>query len=276
MKVDVKVAGASYSGVPAILLPLQSGGQARFCEVSDTTAVASDVASGKTFYMADGKLATGTNTGEGGSTSSGLPTYTITLPESEHQTITASLTYKTQASTTKRLTKTGTVNVTEFVKTNPILNGVTVAADSGYIPGKLSPVLTYPYELTSDLVFSVTDASEATYEWPTKLVLNLGELKAGDYGKYYTFATSSQNPSIPVVQLGFTSDGDLLFFTDHAENYGTLHLTGTVRNPENQYSSSCNFAADFAYDSSLDCLKGTGESLFFASSRGFVATIYKP
>ena len=38
MKVDVKIAGASYNEVPSVLLPLTAGGKARFCEVSDTTA----------------------------------------------------------------------------------------------------------------------------------------------------------------------------------------------------------------------------------------------
>jgi hypothetical protein len=67
MGVDVKIAGTNYTGVPYITLPLTAGGSVKFCEVSDTTATASDVASGKKFYTASGELATGTATASGGS-----------------------------------------------------------------------------------------------------------------------------------------------------------------------------------------------------------------
>lgn len=83
MKVDVKIAGASYSEVPAVLLPLKNGSRARFCEVSDTTAEASDVALSKRFYTSEGKLVVGT-----AELSQGADTRKkITLIQKEHRTL---------------------------------------------------------------------------------------------------------------------------------------------------------------------------------------------
>ena len=60
--------GASYSDVPAVVLPQTGGGTARFDDASVTTATASDVAEGKVFLAADGTITTGTGTGGGGET----------------------------------------------------------------------------------------------------------------------------------------------------------------------------------------------------------------
>lgn len=58
--------GATYNDVPAVMLPKTGGGQARFTDTTPTTAVESDVASGKIFIKADGSQATGTASGGGG------------------------------------------------------------------------------------------------------------------------------------------------------------------------------------------------------------------
>lgn len=64
MAQNITLLGASYTAVPAVTLPKTGGGTAKFSDASVTTAVASDVAEGKIFLLADGTQATGT--GEGG------------------------------------------------------------------------------------------------------------------------------------------------------------------------------------------------------------------
>lgn len=54
MAQNITLLGASYSDVPAVTLPKTGGGTARFTDVTDSTAVASDVLSGKYFYKSDG------------------------------------------------------------------------------------------------------------------------------------------------------------------------------------------------------------------------------
>lgn len=65
MAQNVTVAGASYSAVPSIVLPKTGGGTASFVDVTGTTATASDVASGKIFFAADGTQTTGAASGGG-------------------------------------------------------------------------------------------------------------------------------------------------------------------------------------------------------------------
>ena len=59
--------GAQFADVPAVTLPKTGGGTATFTDVTDTTAAAADVASGKYFYTASGVRTAGTNSGGGGS-----------------------------------------------------------------------------------------------------------------------------------------------------------------------------------------------------------------
>ena len=69
MAQNITLLGASYSAVPAVVLPKTGGGTARFDDASITTAAAADVASGKVFLAADGTITMGTASGGGGSSS---------------------------------------------------------------------------------------------------------------------------------------------------------------------------------------------------------------
>lgn len=62
---NISLMGATYSAVPGVTLPVSGGGNATFYEISDTTAAASDVATGKYFYTAAGVKTEGTNSGGG-------------------------------------------------------------------------------------------------------------------------------------------------------------------------------------------------------------------
>ena len=72
MAQDITLLGASYSAVPAVVLPKTGGGSASFTDVTDTTAAAEDVASGKYFYTASGERTEGTASGGGGWTTDGI------------------------------------------------------------------------------------------------------------------------------------------------------------------------------------------------------------
>ena len=60
MAKNITLMGANYPDVPAVELPQTGGGTASFTDVSDTTATAGDVASGKVFYTAGGVRTVGT------------------------------------------------------------------------------------------------------------------------------------------------------------------------------------------------------------------------
>ena len=66
MAQNITLMGATYSAVPAVELPKDGGGTATFTDVTDTTAAADDVATGKYFYTSAGVKTAGTRSGGGG------------------------------------------------------------------------------------------------------------------------------------------------------------------------------------------------------------------
>ncbi len=62
MAQNISLWGNNLTAVPAITVPKTGGGTASFTDVSDTTAAASDVASGKYFYTSNGTKTQGSLT----------------------------------------------------------------------------------------------------------------------------------------------------------------------------------------------------------------------
>lgn len=86
MSKNVKIANTTYNAVPSINIPLVTGmGNASFFDVSDTTATAADVFTGKYFYTSAGVRTQGTNSGGGGGATN-FVTGTFTTPSSAGHT----------------------------------------------------------------------------------------------------------------------------------------------------------------------------------------------
>lgn len=192
MEVDVKIAGTNYTGVPYITLPLTAGGSVKFCEVSDTTATTGDVASGKTFYTADGELETGTAS-VGGDTSK---RFTVVQKPNQTLSVTPDGSYTAFSKSTD--SSGNVVYKTEY----PSKIIVSLEPNSGYNAGKITingvEKDSATFDLVDGMVISATDATAISSKSFTDVTLNL----TGTYGPVNSvlfFSVDSQSPSSPKI-----------------------------------------------------------------------------
>lgn len=245
MKKDVTIAGASYTGVPSILIPLTSGdGKATFCEVSDTTATTGDVASGKTFYTADGELETGTAS-VGGDTSK-----RFTVVQKPHQTLSV-----TPGGSIDELLSTSTDSSGNVVyKTEyPSKIIVSLVPNSGYNAGKITingtekdsasfSNVTYNSDIVDGMVISATDATAIPSKSFTDVTLNLiGAYSSSDRSLFNVGSQTPSSPKIDAVMCGvFYDKYAIVFLVSDAYSDCTIKLDtgeGLSENTQISYSS---------------------------------------
>lgn len=147
MAQNITLWGASYSNVPSVTLPKTGGGTASFTDVTGTTATASDVASGKIFYAADGTETTGTASGGGGGgVQIGKTTKTLTSSASSIQFTGLSGDPTSFAVTSAEDIATNTSGVTAVAFDGTSLHGQTmttqVTADTGFTKSYSNGTLT--------------------------------------------------------------------------------------------------------------------------------------
>lgn len=235
MKVNVTIAGASYSEVSSILIPLKNGGRARFCEVSDTTAKAADVAKGKKFYTAEGELVIGT-----ADLSPADTRKKITLIQKEHQKIEVSSNHPDLSS------QTDSDGNTVYATTYQDYLNVGLTADVDYYAGKITingteqessssnPQIAYVSVPISDgMVVSTTDATPI----PAVPFTDVSLTMTGQGSQWligHLLVTTKQSPESPrVVGVGALESGNhkgLLFLLDEEKRYAGCKVeltTGT-------------------------------------------------
>ena len=110
---DISLMGAVFPDVPKVILPVDGGGTATYTDVSDSTAVAADVAAGKWFYTSDGTFTEGTASGGGGGS------------------VVISDTTDAAGGTIRTITATA-VNMQSKTNINPTTSSQTIEPDNGY------------------------------------------------------------------------------------------------------------------------------------------------
>lgn len=159
---DITIAGAQYADVPAVDIPKTGGGTARFTDVSDTTAEASDVLNTKYFYDSNGEKVQGTYAGAEDTLVEALHNQVTSV---EDDTLTSIRAYGLAYMTT--LTSVSFPNL-QTINSYAFYNDYNIAWDGWEFP-KAKTIgnyaFRYCYGLTGDVVLPSTVTSIGQYSF---------------------------------------------------------------------------------------------------------------
>lgn len=206
MAQNITLMGASYSAVPSVNLPKTGGGTASFTDVTDTTATASDVASGKYFYTAAGVRTQGTSSGGGG----GIGTLLTTLSLG-----TISTTSSTATDTGKSISVSG-INPYDLLIVETSVDTVT--------NGRHTATVGVIFLTASSNVGTKNGASIATAKWNSKISssgVTTTMTGTNAYGIYpYSCSISNGAATIPMYRRYGSSQTSTINGTYTSRVYG--------------------------------------------------------
>lgn len=258
---DISLLGAIYPDVPAVKLPIEGGGTATFTDVSDTTATASDVASGKIFYAADGTTTTGTASGGGGTL--------IT------KSITENGTYSAQDDNADGYSQV-TVNVSGGGSESVVSNVVNFIDYDGTVLYSYTPI---EFFTLSEMPSNPTHngLTSQGWNWTKTNILTqsgnciyIGQMYTTDDGKtrlYISIPTETPSNRMTIqVRVGSTEDSSITVdWGDGAtETIGSLF----VSNYSHTYASSGNYIITLKVNSGTMILSGDKNNNILGSITG--------
>lgn len=179
---NITLMGASYEDVPAVTLPQTGGGTVTFTDVTDTTATAEDVATGKYFYTADGAKTAGASSGGGGG--GGSSSWTK-VAETSYQVSTTSTSAATVATWATGHSEIWTTNKILYIRIRDTAGkraGYFYGSDSFLLGGFVGTANTngirFCIRYTNDGKYGVSSASSATgYGFYADTVYSDGRLR---------------------------------------------------------------------------------------------------